>query len=144
LLASSYINPLDRAERRLRRPTNRIVFHREAGVFFGYLAGLASTMAHAGGMVMSIYMLQADTPKRRFVGTFVIFSFATNLIKLFTYFRIGILSGDMVTWMAAMAPLIICGGFFGNFLNHRIPQELFRNLIMVFILAIGLWVASTA
>jgi uncharacterized membrane protein YfcA len=50
----------------------------------------------------------------------------------------------MVTWMAALAPLIICGGFFGNFLNHRIPQELFRNLIMVFILAIGLWVASTA
>jgi uncharacterized membrane protein YfcA len=113
-------------------------------VFFGYLAGLASTMAHAGGMVMSIYMLQADTPKRRFVGTFVIFSFATNLIKLFTYSIIGILSGDMVTWMAALAPLIICGGLFGNFLNHRIPQELFRNLIMVFILAIGLWVASTA
>jgi len=113
-------------------------------VFFGYLSGLASTMAHAGGMVMSMYMLQTDTPKRRFVGTYVIFFFATNLIKLFTYSRIGILSGDMLAWMATLTPLIICGGFLGNFLNNRIPQELFRNLIMVFILAIGLWVASTA
>ena len=113
-------------------------------VFFGYLSGLASTMAHAGGMVMSIYMLQTDTPKRRFVGTYVIFFFATNLIKLFTYFKIGILSGDMVAWMAALAPLIIGGGFLGNFLNHRIPQELFRNLIMAFILVIGFWVAWTA
>jgi uncharacterized membrane protein YfcA len=50
----------------------------------------------------------------------------------------------MVTWMAALSPLIIGGGFLDNFLNHRIPQELFRNLIMAFILVIGSWVAWTA
>ncbi len=112
--------------------------------FFGYLSGLASTMAHAGGMVMSIYMLQTDTPKRRFVGTYVIFFFATNLTKLLTYFKIGILSSEMLVWMAALSPLIICGGYLGNYLNNRISQDLFRNLIMTFILVIGSWVAWTA
>lgn len=113
-------------------------------IFFGYLSGVASTMAHAGGMVMSMYMLQADTPKRRFVGTYVVFFLATNLIKLLTYYRIGILSADMVALVATLSPLIIGGGFIGSYLNNRIPQALFRNLIMAFILVIGLWVAGTA
>lgn len=93
---------------------------------------------------MSMYMLQADTPKRRFVGTYVVFFFATNLIKLLTYYRIGILSADMVALVATLSPLIIGGGFIGSYLNNRIPQALFRNLIMAFILGIGLWVAGTA
>jgi hypothetical protein len=48
-----------------------------------------------GGMVMFIYMLQTDTPKRRLVGTYAFFFFATNLIMAFI-----LVIGSWVAWTA--------------------------------------------
>jgi len=41
---------------------------------FGFLGGMGSTVAHAGGLMMSVYMLQKKTNPRVFVGTLVLFS----------------------------------------------------------------------
>lgn len=115
-----------------------------AGWLFGFLGGLASSIAHAGGMVMSMYMLQTQTDKRRFVGTFIFFFAITNLMKLLTYFQIGILTSDVAVWVGAMSPLIICGGLFGNVLNKRVSQSTFRTVVLTIILVIGARVAWTA
>jgi uncharacterized membrane protein YfcA len=112
-----------------------------AAWLFGFLGGLASSIAHAGGMVMSMYMLQKETDKRRFVATFVFFFATMNLMKLMTYFKIGILTSEVAIWVAVMSPLIICGGVFGNVLNRRISQSIFRTVVLAIILAIGARVA---
>lgn len=111
---------------------------------FGFLGGLASAIAHAGGMVMSMYMLQTQTNKRRFVGTFIFFFAVTNLMKMLTYFKIGILTSDVAIWVGFMSPLIICGGLFGNSLNKRVSQSTFRTVVLSIILVIGARVAWKA
>ena len=108
---------------------------------FGFLGGLASSIAHAGGMVMSMYMLKTQTNKRRFVGTFIFFFAVTNLMKLLTYFEIGILTSEVVVWVGIMSPLIICGGLFGNTLNRLVSQATFRTVVLTIILVIGARVA---
>jgi len=111
---------------------------------FGFLGGLASAIAHAGGMVMSMYMIETLKEKRRFVATFIFFMFGTNIMKLLTYLQIGILTSDVAVWVGVMSPLIICGGFFGNYLNKRVSQEIFRMVVLVIILVIGARLAWTA
>jgi uncharacterized membrane protein YfcA len=79
----------------------------------------------------------SQTNKRRFVATFIFFFATTNLMKLLTYFKIGILTSDVAVWVAVMSPLIICGGLFGNALNKRVSQSTFQTVVLAIILVIG-------
>jgi hypothetical protein len=104
---------------------------------FGFLGGVASTVIHAGGMVMSVYLLHRNLDKRTFVGTFVVFFAIVNFLKSLTYIAIGILTTEIVLILITISPLIILGGLTGNLLNKKIPQELFRLIVLSIIFIIG-------
>lgn len=104
---------------------------------FGFLGGAASTVIHAGGMIMSVYLLQRAADKRGFVGTLVFFFAVLNFLKLGAYLRIGIITYDTALLVAAISPIIILGGFCGNFLNRRFSQDLFRVIVLMIIFIIG-------
>lgn len=104
---------------------------------FGFLGGAASTIIHAGGMIMSIYLLHRRKEKRAFVGTFILFFAIINTSKMVSYVGIGILSASTMLLVLALAPLIVVGGLTGNALNKRIPQETFRAIVLVIIFLIG-------
>jgi len=107
-------------------------------LLFGFLGGTASTVIHAGGMVMSIYLLQRPMDKRAFVGTLVVFFAVLNFLKIGAYLKIGIMSSEIALLVAAMSPIIIFGGWFGNFLNKRFSQDLFRVIVLMIIFIIGM------
>ena len=107
-------------------------------LLFGFLGGTASTVIHAGGMVMSIYLLQRPVDKRAFVGTLVVFFAVLNFLKIGAYLKIGIMSSETALLVAAMSPIIIFGGWFGNFLNKRFSQDLFRVIVLMIIFLIGM------
>ena len=104
---------------------------------FGFLGGVASSVIHAGGLVISFYLIQGARDKRAFVGTFVLFFAIINLLKVFAYVKIDILSVEIVVLAAILSPLIILGGFWGNALNKRVPQKTFRAVVLALILIIG-------
>jgi uncharacterized protein len=107
-------------------------------LLFGFLGGLASTVIHAGGMVMSIYFIQKPRNKRAFVGTFVLFFAIMNFLKMISYLRIGILTAEILLLVAGISPLVILGGVLGNALNKRVSQELFRKIVLAIILITGI------
>jgi hypothetical protein len=107
-------------------------------VFFGFFGGVASSVIHAGGMVMSIYLIQKPNDKRAFVGTFVVFFAFTNFLKMVSYLNIGILTFEIILLVAAAAPLIILGGVLGNALNKKFSQEVFRAIVFLFIFIVGI------
>jgi uncharacterized membrane protein YfcA len=107
-------------------------------ILFGFLGGTASTVIHAGGLVMSIYLLQRPADKRGFVGTLVFFFAVLNFLKLGAYLKIGIITCDIALLVAAISPIIILGGVCGNFLNKRFSQDLFRVFVLLIIFLIGM------
>ena len=107
-------------------------------LFFGFAGGMASSVIHAGGLVMSFYLIQGARDKRAFVGTFVLFFAIINLLKVFAYVKIDILSVEIVALAAILSPLIILGGFWGNALNKRVSQKTFRAVVLALILIIGI------
>ena len=104
---------------------------------FGFLGGVASSVIHAGGLVISFYLIQGARDKRAFVGTFVLFFAIINLLKVFAYVKIDILNVEIVLLAAILSPLIILGGFWGNALNKRVSQKTFRAVVLALILIIG-------
>ncbi len=119
------------------RSSNSVDDRKITGLF-GFLGGAASTIIHAGGLIMSIYLLRSQSDKRSFVGTLVVFFAIVNLLKMLTYVGIGILTAEVVLLVLATSPLIISGGIIGNALNKRIDQEQFRSIVLLAILIIGI------
>ncbi len=107
-------------------------------VLFGFLGGVASTVAHAGGLVMSVYLIEKRAGPRVFVGTLVLFFAIINIFKLIAYVNIGIITSRTMLLVVVLSPAIILGGMAGNALNKKIPQELFRLIVLILIFLIGI------
>jgi len=113
-------------------------------VLFGFLGGVASTVAHAGGLMMSAYLIQKRASPRVFVGTLVFFFAIINCFKLVAYLNIGIISTQTMLLVCILSPAIILGGYAGNALNKKIPQQLFRLIVLILIFFIGIRLQWTA
>ena len=107
-------------------------------VLFGFVVGVAGTVAHAAGLMMSVYLIQKSDNPRFFVGTLVLFFAVMNIFKLIAYFNIGIFTSQTMLLVCVLSPAIILGGYAGNMLNKKIPQELFRLIVLILIFLIGI------
>lgn len=108
------------------------------GVVMGGLAGFASTLAHAGGPPVAIYLLPQKLPRDLFVGTTVIFFAALNLMKLGPYAALGLIHVGNLTAIAVLAPLTYVGVRLGIWLNRRFTEVWFLRIVYTVLLATGL------
>jgi uncharacterized membrane protein YfcA len=108
-----------------------------ASLVIGALGGVATVLAHAGGMVWSIYYAGRTMEKRCFVSTLIVLFALSNLVKLVTYVQIDILSLQSTLIVLAMSPVVVLGSNLGNVLNRKISQALFRRVVLLLILAVG-------
>lgn len=96
---------------------------------FGWLsgvgAGFTSTLAHAGGPPVMIYLLSWRQPRETFVATTVFFFSVINLAKLPFYIALGLFSVDTLTMSALLLPLVPVGVWIGMRLLQRIPERPF-------------------
>lgn len=106
----------------------------------GVFGGLASILAHAGGLVFSLYYVGKKLDKRCLMASLIVVFCFCDVVKLVAYLNIGILSAHSCLIILAMAPVIILGGNLGNFLNQKIRTEVFRKivLVLVFVSAVNL------
>lgn len=100
---------------------------------YGFLGGFSTVLAHAGGLVWSMYLLTAARDRRIFVGTTVILFFVTNIYKTVSYIYIDIISPEMLMQVVPAIPMILLGSYFGNVINKRCNQLLFRKIVLCFI-----------
>lgn len=88
-------------------------------------AGFTSTLSHAGGPPLLIYMLGRGLPRERFVATSVFFFAAINLAKLPFYLTLQLFNRDTLLMSAALLPLVPVGVWLGMHLLKRIPERPF-------------------
>ena len=99
------------------------------GIAMGAISGFTSTLAHAGGPPVSIYLLPQRLPRDLFVGTTVIFFAALNQIKLIPYYSLGLLKiGNLMT-ILLLAPLSYIGVRLGIYLKERFTDVWFNRVV---------------
>ncbi len=99
------------------------------GIFLGGLAGFTSTLAHAGGPPVAIYLIPQGLARGLFVGTSVVFFTAVNLIKLVPYAALNLLHVGNITTILILAPLCYLGVRLGLYLNRRFTDIWFTRVI---------------
>lgn len=96
----------------------------------GGVSGVTSTVAHAGGPPVSIYLLAARTPPVTFAATAAVYFFAVNWLKVPGYAVAGLLDLSIARTLP-LALLLVPGTLVGRWLVERIRQEAFERIVLV-------------
>lgn len=95
------------------------------GWLWGGLSGFTSTLAHAGGPPLLVYLLGRKLDRQTFVATTVIYFAAINAAKLPPYLALGLFTRESLTISLFLSPLVPVGVWLGlRFLRH-IPERPF-------------------
>lgn len=98
------------------------------GVLCGAGSGFTSTLAHAGGPPVMIYLLSWKQPRETFVATMVFFFAVINLAKLPFYIGLRLFTQQTLTMSAVLLPLVPIGVWLGIRLLRHIPERPFYLL----------------
>ncbi|MEM6884438.1 MAG: sulfite exporter TauE/SafE family protein [Verrucomicrobiota bacterium] len=104
----------------------------------GSLTGLSSTLAHAAGPVAAMYLLPLNFTPRVFVATSVLAFTLINLLKLPTYFWLGMIQTDSLRTSLQLAAFIPIGILLGVFTLKRLNSDQFKRVIYVILFLTGL------
>lgn len=102
----------------------------------GVFGGIASALAHSGGLVWSTYMV-TKARKRSFVASLMLMFAASNTYKIITFLGIDILQWKDILWVMGTFPVILLGSWIGNTLNRKISVRHFRMVVFVIIFILG-------
>ncbi|MCA9960671.1 MAG: sulfite exporter TauE/SafE family protein [Anaerolineales bacterium] len=108
------------------------------GHLLGALAGFTSTLAHAGGPPVTIYLLPQKMPRTLFVGSTVIFFTIVNLVKLIPYSLLGLIQVGNLTTILLLSPLCFLGVRLGLWLNEHFTDLWFNRLVYTLLLLTGI------
>jgi len=107
------------------------------GVFWGWVTGFTSMIAHAGGPPFQIYVMPQKLPRDVFVGTGAVFFALNNWIKVPPYIALGQFTGENMATAAALFPIAIASTWAGVWLVRRVSGERFYTLVYILLVFVG-------
>lgn len=123
---------------RLVKSESKIDFKRWHGLLAGAGTGTASTLAHIGGLISSMYLLTQRLSNQAFVGTTTALYFIINATKIPMYYKLGLFSKSGLMLNLKLVPLIGAGVLLGIFLNKRVSNKLFSRIILSIVIIAGI------
>ena len=115
----------------LLKPTNI------KGYFWSSIAGYTSFLIHAGNPPINFYMLPLKLDKVSFIGTMTLAFLVINVVKLVPYYYVGLLAPSNLIVSLMLLPLAFFSVLFGYFLQKKIPEKLFFNIVYVLLFLSG-------
>lgn len=112
------------------------------GYLFGTIAGFASSLAHAGGPPVSMFLLPQALDRRIFVGTTVWFFTTVNALKLIPYNYLGLIQIENLGLALMLLPLVPVGVVLGVTMNRWIRAEVFTTVIYTILFVTGVQLIS--
>ena len=104
------------------------------GALAGFLAGLIGT----GGAIRGATLTAFDLPKNSFVGTSAGIDFAVDFSRTIVYLSNGYLNQKYFWYLPVMFVLAYAGAWTGKLILNKIPQEIFKTIVLSLIMAVGL------
>jgi len=107
------------------------------GLFWSTVSGFTSTVAHAGGPPLSVYLLPLKLDKTLLVGTTVVFFAVMNAVKLVPYGWLGLFDARNLATSLVLVPLAPVGIGLGVWMLRRLPQEGFYRIVYAMLGLVG-------
>ncbi len=110
----------------------------------GVVAGLASTVAHSGGIVLGPYLVGLGFSNATVVATANAVIAVSNLAKLGGYWTIGFLTGPILLAAVVAVPVLALGTWLGYRVNRWLPRRWFELALVAIAVAGALRLLASA
>jgi hypothetical protein len=108
------------------------------GALFGLAAGVTTTLAHAAGPVVAMFLIPQRLPKEIFVGTTVLVFALINWIKMPFFLWQGLCTPETMLRSLWLVPVVPVGVWIGVWCNRRLSEKWFMRVVYVLVFATGL------
>jgi hypothetical protein len=120
-----------------------------AGLIWGSVSGLSSTLLHAGGPPITIYLASRQLPKQAWLATAAVFFAAMNLIKIIPYsltdqWQSEFLISELLIIDLVLLPISLIGVWLGYILQQRISEVHFMTVCKGLLFLSGLGLLASA
>jgi uncharacterized membrane protein YfcA len=107
------------------------------GSVWATLSGITSTVAHAGGPPLAVYLYPLGLDRRTLVATTVVFFALVNYLKLVPYALLGVLSAQNLLTSLVLLPLAPAGVYLGIWMQKRVSDAMFYRVLYALLLVTG-------
>jgi hypothetical protein len=111
------------------------------GLVMGVLAGICSTLAHAAGPPVQMFLLsQVQTQdKQKHLGTISVYAMIGNLLKVPSYLASGAMTTStlQITWPLAL--IVPVGLAVGVMIHNKLDNSKFNDVVNLLLIPIGLY-----
>ncbi len=118
----------------------RLVPEPARGLFTGAFAGVSSTLAHAAGPIIAMYLLPLGLGRQLFVGTFAYYFFILNTAKLPAYWLADQFANAEPGFTVRFVPLVVAGALFGFWVNKRLNDAVFTRIVYFITFVLGWYI----
>ena len=105
--------------------------------FAGWLGGVISGVAAAGGPAVIIFLLAGPDNAARNRAAIILYFVFSQLVALIVYWFGGLITIKTLWVALPMLPTIMLGTWIGEKLFGKASDEQYRRIALVFLLAIG-------
>lgn len=113
-------------------------------IITGTFTGVSTTLAHAAGPVVAMYLLPLKPERRAFVGTTALFFFMANTAKLPTYYFASQFEHAELGFTIRFLPLVALGAVLGFWLVRRFTNQGYLRFVYWATFAIGVYLVVDA
>ena len=110
----------------------------------GAAAGFSSSIAHAAGPIVAIYLLAQRLSKEAFVASNAIFFTLNNLLKLPPYVAAGLITTETLRHGIRYLPMLPLGVAAGWAINRLLPQRYFDVAVQILLFVTSLHLIVTS
>jgi uncharacterized membrane protein YfcA len=105
----------------------------------GFISGFGSALANAGGPPLMGYLLLRKIAPIGFVGTFTLFFFAVNVLKIPSFLFEGIINPEALFSIIWVLPIIPFGVWLGRKIIVRMNPQLFQQIMLIALFLAGIY-----
>jgi uncharacterized membrane protein YfcA len=110
----------------------------------GTFAAASSTLAHAAGPIVTLYLLPQQLGRDLFIGTSAIYFFIVNTAKLPVYWYGNLFRDASPLFSLRFLPVVVFGAFFGWWVKSRIHDRLFTTIVYSVTFVLGCYMLIDA
>lgn len=115
-----------------------------AGILWGSISGVTSTLIHAGGPPINIYLIAKGLPKLTWLATSAIFFGVMNLVKVVPYSLTGQWSADILWLSLILVPMAYLGVWLGHKVQHHFSEQHFMKICRALLFVSGVLLLAKA
>ena len=108
------------------------------GTVWGSITGFTSFVTLTGAPPYQMYLLPLKLEQRTYAGTFMIFFWMNNILKIIPFMMLGEMTRSTVTTSMILFPISLIFTFLGIWIVRKLPTKIFYEIIYILLFLVSI------